>query len=163
MHIFINKMLSLLNKKMRKIRPYNYPDMERVVRLWYKVWHQTFSNIKHPHPYALWKARFQDDIAVRGNIWVAEVDGLIVGFFVVIEEERELNQLFVDVDFQNQGIGKALLEKAKAICSDGLWLQTLQSNTKACLFYEKNGFKVVKFSKNKINGQPNIKYIANFT
>ena len=75
-----------------------------------------------------------------------------------MEEEKELNQLFVDSDYQNQGIGKALLEKAKSICPQGLSLTTLQSNTKACLFYEKHGFKAGNLSRNTINGQPNKEY-----
>ncbi|MDY6897254.1 MAG: GNAT family N-acetyltransferase [Cyanobacteriota bacterium] len=143
---------------MQAIRAYNTSDIEAVVKLWWKTWHQTFSEIRHPQPYSAWKARFQDDLAIRGSIWVAEVESYIVGFMVVMEEEKEVNQLFVDPDYQNQGIGKALLEKAKSICPQGLTLTTLQSNTKACLFYEKHDFKPIKLSKNKINGQPNIEY-----
>ena len=143
---------------MQAIRPLKSSDIEAVVKLWWKTWNETFPEIKHPHPYASWKARFQNDIAVRGNIWVAEVESYIVGFVVVIEEEKELNQLFVDSDYQNQGIGRVLMEKAKDICPQGLTLRTLQSNTKACLFYEKHDFKPGKLSKNKINGQPNIEY-----
>ena len=143
---------------MQAIRPFKSSDIEAVVKLWWETWNQTFPEIKHPQPYVSWKARFQDDIAVRGNIWVAEVEGNIVGFMVIIEEARELNQLFVDSDYQNQGIGRALIEKAKSICPQGLTLTTLQSNTKACLFYKKHDFKPGKLSKSKINGQPNIEY-----
>ncbi|MBV6628117.1 MAG: GNAT family N-acetyltransferase [Rivularia sp. (in: Bacteria)] len=143
---------------MLRIRPYDTSDIEAVIKLWWKTWHQIFPEIKHPQPYSSWKARFENDLMVRGSIWVAELDTCIAGFIVIIEKERELNQLFVDSDYQNQGIGKALLEKAKAICSQGLTLTTLQTNTKACLFYEKHGFKAGKLSKNKINGQPNIEY-----
>ena len=140
---------------MHVILPYKSSDIEQVVKLWWN-WHQTFAQIKHPQSYPSWKARFQD-VTVKGNIWVA-VESCIVGFMVVIEEERELSQLFVDSDYQNRGIGKALLEKAKAICPQGLTLTTLQNNTKACLFYEKHDFKPGKLSTNKINGQPNIQY-----
>ncbi|MEA5594161.1 GNAT family N-acetyltransferase [Rivularia sp. UHCC 0363] len=142
---------------MQTIRPYNTSDIEQVVKLWWETWHQTFPEIKHPQSYAAWKARFENDLTIKGNIWVA-VEGVIVGFMVVIEEERELNQLFVDSNYQNRGIGKALIEKAKLICPQGLTLTTLQNNTKACLFYEKHGFKPGMMSNNKINGQPNIEY-----
>ncbi|MEL6502806.1 MAG: GNAT family N-acetyltransferase, partial [Cyanobacteria bacterium J06623_1] len=139
-------------------RPLKPSDIEAVVKLRWKTWNQTFPEIKHPQPYSAWKTRFQDDLVVRENIWVAEVESYIVGFVVILEEDRELNQLFVDSDYQNQGIGKALMEKAKSVCPQGLMLTTLQSNTKACQFYEKHGFKPGKLSKNKINGQPNIEY-----
>ena len=143
---------------MQTIRAYNPSDIDDVVKLWWKTWHQTFPEIKHPQSYSLWKTRFENDLTVRGSIWVAEIENKIVGFMVVMEEEQELNQLFVDSDYQNQGIGKAMLEKAKAICPQGLTLTTLQSNTKACLFYEKHGFKPCRLSTNKINAQPNIEY-----
>jgi hypothetical protein len=86
---------------MPTIRPYNTSDIERVVKLWWKTWHNTFAEIKHPQPYQKWKTRFENDLAVRGNIWVAEIENKIVGFMVVMEEGKELNQLFVDLDYQN--------------------------------------------------------------
>ncbi len=140
------------------IRQYQLDDLEDTVQLWYRTWHQTFTNIQHPQPYPAWKVRFCDDLAVRGNVWLAEVENQIVGFIVVIKEEQELNQIFVDPNYQNRGIGSALLEKAKEICPEGLTLQTLQQNTRACRFYEKHGFKAGKLSINKYNGQPNIEY-----
>lgn len=143
---------------MQTIRPYKTSDIEAVVKLWWKTWHQAFPGIKHPQPYSSWKTRFQNDLTARGNIWVAGVESCIAGFMVVIEEEKELNQLFVDSDYQNRGIGKALLEKAKAICPQGLTLTTLQRNKKACIFYEKHDFQPGRLSTNKINGQPNIEY-----
>lgn len=143
---------------MYAIRAYNPSDIEDIVKLWWKTWHQTFPEIKHPQPYDSWKNRFKDDLAVRGNIWVAEVKNCIAGFMVVIEEEGELNQLFVDSDYQNRGLGTALIAKAKEICPQGLTLTTLQSNTKACLFYENHDFQPGCLSINQINGQPNIEY-----
>ena len=133
------------------IRAYNYSDLELIVNLWWKTWHQTFPQIKHPQPYSSWKNRFQDDLAVRGDIWVAEVEGYIAGFVVVVEEERELNQLFVDSDYQNQGVGKALLEQAKKISPQGLILTTLRSNTKACIFYENHYLSIFYHFRERIN------------
>ncbi|WP_375497013.1 GNAT family N-acetyltransferase [uncultured Nostoc sp.] len=140
------------------IRPYQLNDLEDIVRLWYRTWHETFSPIKHPQPYSLWKARFCDDLAVHGDIWLAEVENQIVGFVVVLKEEQWLSQLFVDATYQNQGIGSVLLAQAKAICPQGLKLHTLQANMQACKFYERHGFKFSKLSTNKINGQPNVEY-----
>ncbi len=161
------------------IRVYHPTDLARIVWLWYKTWHSSFPNIKHPHPYHLWEDRFRDYILDRGEIWVAEVktqevETQIVGFIVVFKGQYkyqlinwcidsgttgELNQIFVDPTYQNKGIGTVLLDKAKEICPQGLRLTTLQSNTKACLFYAKHGFTPGNMSINKINGQPNIEYI----
>lgn len=143
---------------MATIRPYDPNNLEDTVQLWYRTWHQTFPQIQHPQPYPAWKDRFRNDLAVQGNIWVAEVENCIVGFVVVIQAEQYLAQLFVDPMYQNRGIGSALISKAKESCPQGLTLQTLQYNIQACLFYEKHGFKAGKLTTNKINGQPNIEY-----
>ncbi|NMG20899.1 GNAT family N-acetyltransferase [Brasilonema bromeliae] len=143
---------------MVRIRLYEPKDLEDIVQLWYRTWHQTFPNIQHPQPYSAWKSRFLDEFAVQGEVWVAEVEHHIVGFVVVIKEEQYLSQIFVNTEYQNCGVGSALLNKAKEICPQGLMLQTLQQNIRACVFYEKHGFKAGKISVNKINGQPNIEY-----
>ncbi|KST64939.1 GNAT family N-acetyltransferase [Mastigocoleus testarum] len=120
-------------------------DLSKIVQLWYKTWHYSFPNIRHPQPYYLWEKRFRDEILCRGEVWVADIKSQVVGFIVVFRVDNskttgELNQIFVDPIFQNQGIGSALINKAKTICPQGLRLTTLQSNTKACYFYVKHGF-----------------------
>ncbi|NMG05630.1 hypothetical protein DP117_01645 [Brasilonema sp. UFV-L1] len=141
-----------------KIRLYDSKDLENIVQLWYQTWHQTFPNIQHPQPYSAWKSRFSDELASTGEVWVAEVEHDIVGFVVVIKQEQYLSQIFVNSQYQNCGIGSALLNKAKEICPQGLTLQTLQQNTQSCRFYEKHGFKAGQLAINKINGQANIEY-----
>ncbi|MBD6617391.1 GNAT family N-acetyltransferase [Komarekiella sp. 'clone 1'] len=141
-----------------KIRPYQLNDLEDTVQVWYQTWHQTFPYIQHPQSYVEWEARFHDELAVRANVWVAEVENRIVGFIVVMQEEQCLEQLFVDMAYQNQGIGSALLEKVKVICSQGFKLHTLQQNMQARAFYERHGCKISKLSTNTINGQPNVEY-----
>lgn len=73
--------------------------------------------------------------------------------------EREINQIFVDIDIQRNGIRTALIARVKKIYPSGLRLTVLQQNTKARKFYEKHGFVAGKLGVNKINGQPNIEYI----
>ena len=146
------------------IRIYKSQDLNKVVQLWYKTWHSSFPDIQHPQPYHLWEKRFRDELICRGEVWVAGVKCQVAGFIVIFRADSsnntgELNQIFVDPTFQNQGIGAALINKAKTICPHGLRLTTLQSNTKACSFYIKHDFVAGNTSTNKINGQPNIEYI----
>ncbi len=141
-----------------KIRLYEPKDLDELVRLWYKTWHKTFPNIQHSQPYSSWKERFSNDLAIRGEVWVAELDTCIVGFIVVIREEEELNQIFVDPMYQNKGVGSALINRAKEISPKRLKLSTLQQNQRACLFYEKHGFQAGYVSVNKYNGLPNVEY-----
>ncbi|MFQ4142782.1 GNAT family N-acetyltransferase [Chlorogloeopsis sp. ULAP02] len=140
------------------VQHYNPQDLEDTVQLWYRTWHHTFPLLQHPQPYSAWKIRFRDELAARGSVWVAEVKNRIVGFVVVMKEEHYLAQLFVAPSYQNRGVGSALVKKAKEICPLGLTLQTLQENTRACVFYERHDFQVGNLSINKINGQPNVEY-----
>jgi ribosomal protein S18 acetylase RimI-like enzyme len=140
------------------IRPYQPEDLEAVVDLWYRTWHQTFPHLQHPQPYPVWKAKFQTQLAVQGSIWVAEIDDRIVGFAAILLAEQSLDQLFVDTRYHNRGIGSALLNQAKQLCPQGLTLYTLQANTKACTFYQRHGFQRGKLSVNAFNGQPNVEY-----
>jgi ribosomal protein S18 acetylase RimI-like enzyme len=77
---------------------------------------------------------------------------------VVIKEEQSLEQIFVDKRYQSRGVGSALMDKAKAICPEGLKLHTLQENMPPRAFYERHNFQVGKLSINKINNQPNVEY-----
>lgn len=152
---------TLHNEDMFLIRRYVEHDLDAVVTLWYRSWINAFPNLKHPQPFEEWKLRFQNDLAKRGSIWVAEAQGRIAGFIVVIEAKRILDQIFVDVNPQGMGIGTALLNKAKTICPSGLSLTTLRQNVQACKFYEKHDFVARRLGVNPINGQPNIEYIWN--
>src|SRR5258706_5036963 len=59
--------------------------------------------------------------------------------------QMELQKIYVLQEYQGQGVGTALLKEvmnlAKDICPDYIWLDTHISNEKAIRFYEKNGFK----------------------
>lgn len=141
------------------IRAYQDSDLNEIVQLWYQTWHQTFPHLKHPHPYSVWKERFQAELASSGSIWLAELQTRIVGFIAILPAQQFIDQLFVDVNYQSQGIGAALLNQAKTICPQGLSLHTLQENVRARSFYERHGFKPGKLSVNAFNRQPNIEYI----
>lgn len=140
-----------------KIRSYQLENLENIVQLWYATWHKTFPHLQHPQTYAGWKERF-DQLVEDGEIFVAEVENKIAGFAIVLTKEQCLSQLFVDENYQNLGIGSALLNQAKILCPQGLKLYTLQENLKARAFYEKHGFKIKRFSINEFNYQPNVEY-----
>ncbi len=140
------------------IRSYQPEDLDDTVQLWYQTWHETFPHIQHPQSYLEWKSRFRDELAVRGNVWLADLENSIVGFIVVMKEEQYLDQIFVDTRYQHRGIGSVLLDKAKAICPQGLKLHTLQENMPDRAFYERHNFQVGKLSRNKINNEPNVEY-----
>ena len=82
---------------------------------------------------------------VRGEVLVAEIDGRIAGFAVVLDQDgrAELDGLFVEPQLWRQGIGSALVAEAVHDArSRGLSLMTVVANPGAKEFYERSGFTV---------------------
>ena len=86
---------------------------------------------------------FRDVICERNEIWVALDGEHVVG--VIAFSGGEVDQLHVAPSRQQQGIGTALLAKAKATSPGSLRLYTHQRNQGARTFYEKSGFVAVEF------------------
>jgi GNAT superfamily N-acetyltransferase len=94
--------------------------------------------------------RIAERIAEQEEVWVAEANGLLLGFFGIERSSRYgwdvLEKLYVAPDEQNQGVGAALLDKAKELRPDGLVLWVFQKNTGARRFYERHGFVLAKLT-----------------
>jgi ribosomal protein S18 acetylase RimI-like enzyme len=92
-----------------------------------------------------------DDLFSRHeDVWLAEEDGLPVGFLAIRRSRTEgweiLEKLYVEPEAQSRGIGTVLLDQAKALRPDGLHLWVFQKNTGAIRFYERHGFRLVKLT-----------------
>ena len=88
-------------------------------------------------------------IAEHDEVWVAEKDGRLLGF-IGIEHSTNLGapvleKLYVEPAEQNRGVGSALLEKAKELSPDELYLWVFQKNP-ARRLYERSGFELVKLT-----------------
>ena len=80
------------------------------------------------------------------SAWVAEIDGVIVGFALVEGADRRVEALFVAPGSEGLGAGRALhaamLDWAEAQGIDELWLTT-SPETRAEHFYATAGWEVV--------------------
>ena len=65
---------------------------------------------------------------------------MLIGF--VAASRDSIAQLYVRIGYQRRGIGKLMLDWAKARSNGRLWLYTFARNKRACAFYERHGFKV---------------------
>ena len=87
-----------------------------------------------------------DFITNRGKGWVCETNSTIVGFSIVDLKERNVWALFVDPNYEKNGIGrqlqKMMLDWYFSQTSDKIWLGT-DPNTRAEDFYRKSGWKAV--------------------
>lgn len=77
--------------------------------------------------------QFQIDIAL--------INLIVVG--MIAYNDTEISQLYIHNDYQGNGIGQTLLDKAKLQSNGRLTLYTFEVNKIAQRFYEKNGFKVI--------------------
>ncbi len=88
--------------------------------------------------YPLAKSYIEDSDKLA-DVWVYD-DGIVKGMLHI--EETQIEELYVDTFFENQGIGTELMEFAinKMNC-ECLWV--LERNKKAIHFYNKFGFKSI--------------------
>jgi ribosomal protein S18 acetylase RimI-like enzyme len=88
-------------------------------------------------------------------IWLAEVAGQPAGFIILRGDF--VDQLYVAVAQQRQGLGTALMALARDQSPDGLWLRCSIRNMNARAFYERIGFRVVEFGVSE-EGEPDMHY-----
>lgn len=119
------------------IRTYRKTDLEDMVRIWYDA-----SVIAHPFmPASFWasyKSAMKEEYLPLAENYVFEQEGKVAGFISLVGEI--VCALFVAPEAQGKGVGKALLEHAKAL-KGRLSLKVYRDNRKAIFFYEKSGLR----------------------
>lgn len=141
------------------IRPYRSDDFEAVTMLWRRARVQAFPEFQRAkgHTFEEDQAYFQDVILINNDVWVAEVDGVAAAFMAIAGDF--VDQLYVDPVYQRSGIGTSLLEHARALSPEHLWLYTLQINTNGRAFYERNGFRAHRLGiSSPPESEPEVEY-----
>ncbi len=103
------------------------------------------------------RAWFASTVLVEHEVWVAELDGRIVGIAALRGDS--LDQLYVHPAAQRRGIGSRLVAQVKR--SRGrLRVFTFEANEPARDFYEKHGFRSIAFGDGTANeeGAPDVLY-----
>ena len=103
------------------------------------------------------RAWFASIVLVEHEVWVAELDGGIVGIAVLRGDS--LDQLYVRPEAQRRGVGSRLLAHVKR-GRGRLRLFTFEANDRARAFYEKHGFTAIAFGDGTANeeGAPDVLY-----
>jgi GNAT superfamily N-acetyltransferase len=94
------------------------------------------------------RAFFRDRVFTACEVWVAERDGVLVGFCAF--RDGWLDHLYVHPDHLRRRIGTALLRKATD-ANETLQLWTFQRNTNAIAFYESQGLTLAKETDGSAN------------
>jgi putative acetyltransferase len=113
-----------------------------------RIWHRGWADGHAGHvPDALYRHRTEETYPPRvrerlGTTWVAEVDGVVAGFVVVVGDEVE--QVYVDATARGSGVAASLLACAEELVAtaghDRAWLAVVAGNARARRFYERSGW-----------------------
>jgi putative acetyltransferase len=133
------------------IRAYQDPDLNDLLDVWEQA-----SRLAHP---------FLDDDFLRferqaiaelhlpaAETWVFVVEERVVGFIALVGDE--VGALFVDPAHHRRGIGRALMDHARAIRRDPLEVEVFEANAIGRRFYVRYGFVPVKERVHEQTGHP---------
>lgn len=145
-----------------QVRPANVEDAQAIAVVHVKTWQYAYrgqipDDFLDSMSIARRTERWRTILAGREfqeQIFVAEVDGTIVGFSVVgrsrdddaDDSVGELYAIYIDAQSMNHGVGSALLEAGQVyLAQQGYALATLwvlETNQRARRFYERKGWAV---------------------
>lgn len=142
------------------LRPLIPADLEAAVGVWERArWEaQPWLEERMGYSHGDNLRHFREVVVPRNDVWLAVERNRVVGFLAVAA--GHIDQLYVDPEFQRQGVGTALLAKAQSLFPE-LTLFTHQRNEKARAFYEGHGFRAVKFGTSPSpESEPDVKYVS---
>ncbi|HEY3313134.1 MAG TPA: GNAT family N-acetyltransferase [Anaerolineales bacterium] len=142
------------------IRPYQPADFDAIVILWRVARELSLPDIQLRKGHALFEdiAYLREHVLPRNQVWVAQDEsGHPIGFMAMQADFIDL--LYIHPEHWRKGLGGLFLEHARRLSPAHLWLYTLQVNTNARAFYEKNGFRAVEFGTSPPpENEPDVKY-----
>ena len=137
------------------IIPYNTKYTEQTVKMW-RVSKEQAIGQKEIHTFENHVYFLNHILPEQFQIDLALIDEDVVG--IIAYNDREISQLYIHLEYQGIGIGRTLLDKAKAHSSGKLTLYTFEVNEKAQRFYEKQGFEIINRGHENEENLPDIQY-----
>ncbi|WP_312941421.1 GNAT family N-acetyltransferase [Oscillibacter sp.] len=137
-----------------EIRKFQTGDLEEIMKIWLDT------NIRAhcfvPEDY--WKSNFE---MVKGalpcaEVYVCEIRGEIKAFLGI--DSGYIAGIFVSNEAQSTGIGKRLLDKAKALYPK-LSLSVYQKNERAVRFYQREGFAIEQEQMDENTGEAEYRMV----
>ena len=123
------------------IRKLNEADIDKVMDIWMKSTIKAHDFISKEYWQNNYKTVKEVYIPMSETFVYKDVQG-IKGFISVINNEF-IGALFVDIDFQGNGIGKQLIDYAVSKYGK-LQLAVYKENKKSVEFYINRGFKIIE-------------------
>ena len=141
------------------IRDYRPEDFDSVTILWRISREKSLPEFQRTKGHFFYEDQdyFRDHILKENQVFVVENNSKPVAFMAMRDDF--IDHLYVYPDHQQRGLGKALLDHARQLSPGHIWLYTLQINTNARAFYEKNGFVAEKFGVSPPpENEPDVEY-----
>ena len=141
------------------IRDYRPADFDAVTILWRIAREKSIPEFQNAKGHFFFEDQdyFRNFILKENKVFVVERDQRPIAFMAM--KDQFIDQLYVHPDHQKIGMGKVLLEYARKLSPKHVWLYTLQINTNARAFYEKNGFVAEKFGISPPpESEPDVEY-----
>lgn len=135
--------------------PYNRNYAEQTVEMWRNSKESAIGQ-KEMHSFENHVDYLHHILNDRYIVELAVLDQQVVG--MIAYSDGEISQLYVHVNFQGQGIGVMLLERAKEQSNGKLTLYTFDINKNAQKFYEKNRFRIIGRNHDNEEGLADILY-----
>ncbi|HEY0275966.1 MAG TPA: GNAT family N-acetyltransferase [Paenirhodobacter sp.] len=104
------------------------------------------------------RRRLDCEMAIGWQVTVAVTDAQITGFVAMIPPEAILAELFLSPEWIGLGIGKALLDHAKAAMPMGFSLRTTSANARARHFYRREGLIAIGTAAHPRSGHAMTRY-----
>ena len=133
-----------MNTEKIVLRPAVADDVPHVAAIWYSGWRDGHQG---GVPNELAAVRTPDSFQRRAvqrvsDTTVATLDGLVVGFIMVVRDEVE--QVYVAAEHRGRGVAQSLLTEAEQqVAANGFaeaWLAVVASNERARAFYARAGW-----------------------
>jgi GNAT superfamily N-acetyltransferase len=141
------------------VRSFVEPDFDEVVERWHETNLASYTYVEEQQRHTLDDARrfFRNRVLASCRVWVAERSAKRMGMIAL--EVPWIRQFAVFPEHQRQGIGTALLAKARERSPAELCLYTFARNAKARAFYAKHGFSAVAFGISPApESEPDVEY-----
>lgn len=131
------------------IRKYEEEELDDIIELWYKVSIKAHDFISYDY-WESGKSEMKEKYIPMSETYVIEEDKKIIGFISMVQDY--LAAIFIDIEYQNKGYGKTLLDYIKTQ-KNHIELKAYKKNSKTINFYLKNGFKVKEESVDEETGE----------
>jgi putative acetyltransferase len=141
------------------IRPYREEDFEEVTQFWFDAMEVAMPGLiaRVGHEINGGREFFKNVVSIENQLWVYESNNTPVAYLGINGEF--IDRLYVHPAHHRRGFGQALLDHARTLSPNHLWLYTHQANYHARAFYEKNKFVAEKFGMSPPpESEPDVEY-----